>query len=91
MIEIPGIGVLCEGFIERDPLLDTYQIRSLDSSGRQEVVPLAELFAKYSGREVRFTIAFADALRAKIGEVQVKGMAQAAVSFEELAEETRER
>lgn len=68
MGKVDGLGELHEGILEVDPLDSTYQIRYLNADGKQEVIRLQEAFAEYVGREVRLTMAFADALRARARE-----------------------
>jgi hypothetical protein len=85
MGKIAGVGEMYEGVIERDPLDETYQVRFLNAStGEQEVLAVDEILADYVGREVRFQIAFCDALQGAIDRVGAAQEVQAAVSFDDL-------
>ena len=87
MTEVPGVGMLCDGFLERDPLDDSYQLRFVGSGGAQQVVRLQDVLARYCGREVRFTIACVTALQQTLERVQPALESEAAVTFADLAKE----
>lgn len=84
MARIEGLGEIESGVLERDPLDDTYQIRTVDSEGRQKIRRLQDVFAEYVGREVRFTLARVDALEAAAARFGVAEEVHS-VSFEDLA------
>jgi hypothetical protein len=51
------LGHILEGRIERDPLTGSYQLMTIDSNGRAQVVSLQDLVAPYEGKDVRLTLA----------------------------------
>lgn len=64
MPEIPGIGVLQDGVVERDPLDDRYRLRIVGPNGEQKVLDVQDLLVPYDGQAVRVTVASQEGLRA---------------------------
>lgn len=57
-----NLGHLIEGVVERDPMTDALQIRTIDDQDRQIFIKLEDLFSTYVGQEVRLTLSSMEAL-----------------------------
>lgn len=85
MAKIAGLGEMWEGLIEIEPSTAHYQIRFVDSLGDPRTLDLHEVLAAYVGREVRFTIALAEALDAAVNQARAKDVE--VVTFGDLEKE----
>ncbi len=71
MPELMNFGHLIEGTLERDPMTDRFQIRTVDASGQPLVVDVQDILARFVGQDVRFTLAGLEGLQ-KLAELVEK-------------------
>lgn len=78
------LGHLLEGVVELDPMTDTVQLRTVDQTGAQICIPLADLLKQYEGREVRLTLVPLESLMKIQAALEEAGQTVQAVMPEDL-------